>query len=319
MSKLKDIKKTKLTIGHRFCFYGPEGVGKSTLAANAPAPVFIDCEGGTANIEVARYPFNANGIPSSYEEIVAALNELLNEQHEFKTVVIDTLDSLEALIWAHCLKVDTKPGSKLNSIEDYGYGRGYVRALDFWRELVHYTERLSLVRHISTIFLGHAQIKPYKNPAGDDYDRFTLRIHDRAAGLIKGQCDVVGFCAFEEGGSRQTERDRAKGWSTGRRLLHLERTAAYDAKTRLPLEPEIEMAIENSWAPFAAAMNSAKTMTTDEVIKRINAELIRLNDTTLDEKVYQAIDQAQGNVVTLSTYLNNLQRRQPKEEAQANV
>ena len=96
--------------------FGPEGIGKSTLAAQFPAPVFLDTEGGTHHLDVARLP-----APKTWADVVAAVAALATEAHEFKTLVIDTVDWLEKLLVDHVCKQANKA-----SIEDFGYGKGYV-------------------------------------------------------------------------------------------------------------------------------------------------------------------------------------------------
>lgn len=315
----------RIITGWRGTFYGAEAVGKSTLGAYSPAPIFIDVEDGTSNLDVARYIFRdgADGhVPRTLSEIYAAIAALLEKEHPFKTVVIDTLDRLESLIWAHILERDSgkqsamnKAGKKLQSIESYGYGKGYVLALDEWRRLCRQLDQLRLKRGMNVMLLGHAQIRLFKNPEGEDYDRYHLRVNDKAAGFIKEWCDIVGFCCYEEGGAKLSDDDRrAKGYSTGRRLIRLERTAAYDAKTRFPLPDVIELAADNPFAPLGEALQSAP----DNIRASIATELLRLGDPALKKKVSAAVKKAGADAATLSRYLNDLKTRNPKEQ-EANV
>lgn len=271
----------------RCLFYGPEGVGKSSLAADAPDTIFLNIEDGLGELDCARYPFRDstdadNGeIPYTLAEVYAALDDLIASEHSYKNVAIDTIDSLESrLLWPHV--VETRGDGQATGIESFGYGKGYTFALEEWRVFLSRLDRLRR-RGIGIILLGHALVRPFKNPEGEDYDRYQLKLHDKAAGLLKEWCDVVGFMRFE-GGAQKLSGDkslakRARGWSSGRRLLHLERTAAWDAKSRLSLPTELEIERDHPWAPFAQESNAATETSDADVRSLIEAELEILGDT----------------------------------------
>lgn len=326
-SRLGLVKAGTLNHGLRYVFYGSEGVGKSTLAAHAPKPIWLDCEDGTGHLNISRYPFRdgpGGHVPLAFSEIQAAVRDLTINEHAHQTLVIDTADRLQALLWAHILERDSgkvtpfnKGGKTLHSIESYGFAKGYVIALEEWRAFCRALDELRNRRGMSIVWLGHAQIRTFKDPAGEDYDRYHLRIHDQAAGFLKEWADVVGFVRFEEFGSKLFEDDtRAKGSSTGRRLIMLERTAAYDAKTRIPLPPEVELAAGDPWAPLAAAVAAGRAATPEQLLSLIQKECERIGDAETTSKVEEACRQT-SDTATLSRYLNTLRRRQPvapKEE-----
>ncbi len=326
-SRLAQVKAGMLTDALRYVFYGAEGVGKSTLAAHAPKPIWFDCEDGTGRLNVARYPFRdgpGGHVPESYAELVAGVRDLGVADHAYQTLVIDTADRLQALIWKHVLERDSgkisavnKGAKKLDSIESYGYAKGYVIALEEWRAFCRHLDELRNRRGMSIIVLGHVQIRTFKDPAGEDYDRYHLRVHDQAAGFLKEWADVVGFVRFEEGAAKIDPDDaRAKGYSTGRRLIMLERTAAYDAKTRIPLPPEVELATGDPWAPLAEAVAAGRSATPEQLMALIKKECVRLDDADTTANV-EAACKATTDTATLSRYLNALRRRKPaapKEE-----
>jgi hypothetical protein len=127
--------------------YGVDGVGKSFWASNAPKPIFVGAEKRTEQLEVARFPQT-----ESIGELIEQLRALQTGKHEFQTVVLDSLDWIEPLIWkAVCDE------AKVESIEQAfgGYGKGYVRALDLWRTLL---KELAILNR-NVLMIGHAQIK----------------------------------------------------------------------------------------------------------------------------------------------------------------
>ena len=106
----------RITRPQKAVIYGPEGVGKSTLASLTPEAVFLDTEGGTHHLDVTRLD-----AVSSWEEIKAAVARLATARHSFRTLVIDTADWLEKRLAEHlCAKANK------DSIEDFGYGKGWV-------------------------------------------------------------------------------------------------------------------------------------------------------------------------------------------------
>ena len=321
---LDKVKKGKLAAAYRYVIYGPEGIGKSSLAADAEDPIFMDIDDGSAGLDVARYPFRegpGGHVPLSYAEVTFGLEDLANNPHEFKTLVLDTADRLEALMWKHILKRESQPsalnksGKEFHSIEEFGYGKGYQLAVDEWRELCRRLDLLRTQRGMTIVILAHAQIRTFKNPEGDDYDRYSLRINEKAGGFLREWADTTGFACFEEGGSKLYPDAKAKGYSTGRRLLKLVRTATYDAKTRLALDPEVELDPAHPWAPLAAAVAKSDAETPVTLADAIAVELKRLNDEILSAKVNAEVAKAvaDNNKGALGRYLNALKKRQPKE------
>src|SRR5262245_65386690 len=168
--------------------YGTDGVGKSTLCSHAPNPIFIGAEKGTEQLDVARFPQT-----ESIGELLTQVRALQNEKHEFDSVVLDSLDWVEPLIW----KAVCDEG-KVETIEQYagGYGKGYARALDLWRTLIR--ELSILNEHMHVLLIGHAQIKSFQDPElSTSYDRYQLKINDKAAALVREAADAVLFAQFE--------------------------------------------------------------------------------------------------------------------------
>ena len=327
-SRLTNIKKGQLKTGHRFIFYGIEAVGKSTLAAHAERPIFLDCEDGSARLDVARYPFRdgrGGHVARSYEEVFGAIEDLAAHDHGYKTVVIDTMDRLEAMIWDYVMARDkvSEKGKKLRCIDDYGWGKGYTTALAELRRFVNELESLRRETEMDIILLGHAQIRKFQNPDGDDWDRYGLRLQHSekisAANFMKEWADVVGFCRFEEVASKMDpDQHKAKGYSTGRRVIHFERTHAFDAKSRIPLPKKVEIEIGNPWRVLGEAISLGEMLDSKALLKLIGAELKRIDDDELTTKVRGACKGAE-DVGTLSRYLNNLKERTTPTQENANV
>jgi len=277
-SRLGAIKRGQLRSALRFMFYGPEGVGKSSLLADVPDILLLDVEGGSDNIDVPRYMFrdeDGGHVARTYREVTDAIADLnAHPGHGHKYLGIDTVDALEALIHKHVCEVHGK-----SSIEAFGFGKGYQVALDEARRLLESLDQLRS-KGVGVVLVGHSIVKTFKNPEGEDFDRYQLRVHDKLGGLVKEWCDVVGFIRFDGGAAKlkgdESQSKRARGWATNRRLVAVAREAAWDAKSRLSLPAEIELAEAHPWAPFAAATAGARDATVDSLRNEITAELDRI-------------------------------------------
>ena len=120
MSMLENIRRGRESKPPRLFIYGQEGVGKSTVGAAAPNPVFVQTEDGLGEIDTAKFPLAKN-----LADVTSAMTALRDEPHDFQTVVLDSADWLERLIWDRVCQ-----DFGIRSIEkaDGGYGKGYVRA-----------------------------------------------------------------------------------------------------------------------------------------------------------------------------------------------
>lgn len=295
--KLTGVVTGRIERPMRVLLFGVEGVGKSTFAANAPAPIFLAAEDGTAQLDVARFPE-----PKTWADVFDALDELIVGEHQFRTVVIDTLDWLEPLCWAHVVE---RGGPKIKSIEDFGYGKGYAAALDEWRRFLARLEQLRVKRGMHVIFLAHSWIKPFKNPEDEDYDRFELKIHTKASGLLKEWADAVLFARYETFVNTDEKKGRTRGVSTGARVMHTQRTAAWDAKNRYDLPAVLPL----DWAAFADAVKAQAPADPQKLRDRINQLLSGTADVELTDKVIAAVQAAGNNAAQLARIADRLAAR----------
>lgn len=329
-SRLGSVIKGKLACAKRYAVYGPEGVGKSSLAADAPNPIFLDVDDGSSGLDVTRYRFrdDAGGqVPLTYEEVVSAIDDLTENDHDYQTLVIDTLDRLESLMWTYVVKHESgrksamnKGGVKFDSILELGYGNGFALAVDEWRRLAAKLDALRSRRNMSIVLLAHAQIRTFKNPEGEDFDRYSLRLNDKAAGFIREWADVTGFACFEQSAGKLGDEDRSKGYSTGRRLLKLTRTATYDAKTRLALPEQVELDPAHPWKPLAEAVADSDVQTPVTLAASIEAELAKTSNADLIARVKKATSKAvsEADKGALSRILRALQKEiQNQQQAAA--
>jgi hypothetical protein len=242
---MQSITSGKQAKPYRLLIHGVDAVGKSTFGANAPRPVFIGTEDGTEHLDVARFP-----MPQDWADILEAVRSMTETESEYKTLVIDSLDWAEPTLWRHvCQK------GNVSSIEDFGggFGKGYNAALDEWRVLLATLERLQRDRGVNVILIAHSFIKKFANPEGEDFDRYILKLNEKAAGLIREWCGGVYFANYETFAIKDKAK-RVRGVSTGARLLYTQRTAAYDAKDRYGLPEQLPL----SWEEFEKAAKAGQ-------------------------------------------------------------
>jgi len=247
MTLLQSIQKGRVQAPRRTLLYGVHGVGKSTFGAMAERPIFIPTEDGLADIECERFP-----LAEKYGDVLSALGALYTEEHEYGTVVIDSLDWLERLIWT---EVCAKRG--VESIEDIGYGKGYVFALTHWREVVSGLDALRNERGMGVILLAHAQIEKFNNPETDSYDRYAPRLHRMASAVVQEWCDEVLFATYRVHTKATDEgfnRKRIVGLGAGERIIRTTERPAHLAKNRLGLPEEIPLD-HRVYAAFARGEN----------------------------------------------------------------
>jgi hypothetical protein len=241
--------------------YGPEGAGKTSLGCFAPGPVFLLTPGETGLLTLlagGRVPPTAH-FPelTTLDDFLAAVGALLEGDHSYRTVVVDTLNGLERLVHEHVCQRDY--GGRWGRDGFTAYNAGYDVALADWRTVLDALERLRRERQMGVLVLGHSKVAPFKNPEGPDYDRFTPDVHPKTWGLTHKWADYVLFLNFEAYVDA-AKSPRPKGVGGTRRVLHTERAAAFDAKNRHGLPPRIDggAGAAEAWANLAAAMRACR-------------------------------------------------------------
>lgn len=232
----------------RIIVYGESGAGKTTFGACAPAPVFLQTEDGLGNLDATAFP-----LATSFEDAMAALQSLYTEPHDFKTLVVDSLDWLEPLVWQ---QVCTQ--HKVASIEALPYGKGYVEALSIWRQFFDGITALRDARNMTIVMTAHSQVVRVEDPTLPAYDRHGLKLHKRAAALAEEFADVILFAAVQTNTVTEDagfNGKRVRATSTGERIMHTVGQPAFLAKSRFSMPAVLPL----TWEAFAQAMKPATT------------------------------------------------------------
>lgn len=184
---LSTIKRGAVELPPRIVLLGIEKIGKSTFASQFPNAVFLPIKGeeGIDALDVARFP-----TVTTYSECLEAIGTLYNEEHEFQTVVIDSVSTLEPLIWQKVCEDDGGAPSIVKACK--GYGNGFTEALKHWRTI---TEGLDALRTkgIGSILIGHVKVKQFNDPTAEPYDQYQFDIHDKASNLLYRWADSILF------------------------------------------------------------------------------------------------------------------------------
>lgn len=235
MSLLSQVITGKRPAPRRCMVYGVQGVGKSQLCATAPSPVFIQTEDGLGEIDCAKFP-----LARSFADVMTSIRALYQEPHAFRTVVIDSLDWLEQMIWA-----DVCIAENVSSIERIGFQKGYTYALKQWRELLDGLDALRHERGMTVALIAHSKIEKFQTPEDSAFDRFSPRLHKLAAATVMEWCDEVFFATY----SSSTDPKRVKG-TEPQRVMRTTEGPTHVAKNRLRMPAELPLEWE-AYAYFA--------------------------------------------------------------------
>ncbi len=250
------ITKGIIASAQKVVLYGVEGVGKSTFAANLPSPLYIDTEGSTKHLDVARLQR-----PTSWSMLLAMIAEIKRDSQGYKTLVIDTADWAEMLCIEHvCAQ------RKMTSIDETGlYGRGYVFLAEEFGRFLNQLSDLTEAG-INVCLCAHAAIKKFEQPdEAGAYDRYELKLQKKTAALVKEWADLLLFMSYKTIVITKDKKAKASGQ---RRVMYASHHASWDAKNRHGLPDEMELDFSHIAHIFSASVTTtqANVTTTQPVV-----------------------------------------------------
>lgn len=228
-----EIIRGKIACAKKVLIYGPEGIGKSTFASRFPEPLFIDTEGSTKEMDVARTP-----APSSWSMLLEQTAYVKQNPDVCRTLVIDTLDWAEQMCVAHVCALHNKSG-----IEDFGYGNGYVYAKEEFGRLLNRLEEI-VRTGIHVVLTAHAQMRKFEQP--DEmgaYDRWELKLGKKTTSqtspLVKEWADMVLFANYKTFSVAVDDKGKKHKAQGGSRIMYTAHHPCWDAKNRYGLPDEM--------------------------------------------------------------------------------
>lgn len=243
--------------------YGAEGVGKSSLAANFPNPLFLDTEGGTSRLNVRRIKI------SNWDELLATVKEVIATPDVCKSLVIDTADWAEAFCIDHiCAKY------RQTSIEGFGYGKGYTYVQEEFGEFLKLLTKLTEVG-INPVIIAHGKPRKFELPDEQgQFDRYETKLTRQVAPLIKEWCDMLLFCNYKT--FVVTTENNSKKAQGGKRVMYTSHNPCWDAKNRFNLPDELDLdfkSIAHLFEDVSSAENTQKQAKagkkTDDLIGKV--------------------------------------------------
>ena len=258
-----NITSGKVVRAQKITIYGAEGIGKTTLAAAFPDPLFIDTEGGTSHMDVRRIE-----TPTNWDSLVAVVNEVADNPKICGTLVLDTAD------WAEQLAVDSICAKyKKAGIEDFGYGKGYTYlGEEFSRLLAAFDRVIRFSIHV--VITAHAKMRKFEQP--DEmgaYDRWEMKLSKQVAPLLKEWCDMLLFCNYQTyviHGDNPMEKSKVQG---GKRVMYTSHHPCWDAKNRHGLQECLPLDYKAIAHIFRASTPQRNTPAVSPLVEVVRANM----------------------------------------------
>lgn len=214
--------------------HGHEGIGKSTTANGFPNAYWLNLENSTYDFEP-----NQVQVPADYAELLEHLEALAKQPHDYKTLIIDTLDKVESMMSAHICKRNS-----WTSITEPSYGKGYGERSSEFQYMWNLIRDLCERRGMAVILIAHSQIVKVQDPILPEYDKHTLQLYKTENAFVRREADLVGYCMIEAYTS-SADGKRNLATTAGKRVVKVRPNPAYDAKTRKSTMPdELDMSAE---------------------------------------------------------------------------
>lgn len=242
MINLKEVKASIEFKAPKIVIYGTSGIGKSTFAAQVPNPIVADIESGMDLINVPKQK------TKSFQDMTELLKALNTQDHDFKYLIVDSIDWLERIMIKHLC--DTYGAKTLYDpkCRDFSYGRGEKLLMTLWDQLINGMNAINQNKNMGIILIAHNQITKFHDPLTESYDKHSIKLEKKSCELIKEWAECLLFADLkvtieeEDVGFKKTIN---RGKELGR-VLYTEKRPAFEAKNRYKLPPEIEL----SWKTF---------------------------------------------------------------------
>lgn len=233
------ITRGKIPSAKKVVIYGPEGIGKSTFASRFPDPVFIDTEGSTKDMDVARLPE-----ASSWQMITEEIEYIRTNPNTCRTIIVDTIDWAERMCVEHICQKHRK-----NGIEDFGYGNGYVYVAEEFGRFLNKLEEV-VKAGVNVVLTAHSQVRKFEQP--DEmgaYDRYELKLGKKTSSqtspLVKEWADMLLFANYKTYSVATDDKGKKFKAQGGERVLYTSHHSCWDAKNRYGLPDQVPFSYDS--------------------------------------------------------------------------
>lgn len=304
---ISGVTKGKQKRPYFVIIYGVEGSGKTGFAASAPEPIFIGTEQGSDQYDVYRF------VPAkTHFDLMLQLQRLRTENHEFKSVVLDSADWTEDLVVDEICR-----RSNVKSIElaNGGYGKGWPATTKLWvSDLLPALEGLRSSKGMNIVIICHSKAEKFSDPHHQtEYMRYSLKLYKDTSARLKEAADMVLFLNYETFTKEVGDKSRAFG--SAQRIIYTEHRPGFDAKNRYDLPPEISYPKGRGWEVLMSAV-SKSTLSADQLLADIEDLKARFDDPELIISVTDTVQKANRNVYTLAEIKSRLSARLKQAENQ---
>ena len=240
---LADLRTVRADTPPLFVAYGDDGLGKTTFASEWPSPVFIQCEQGTPKgPDLVSF-----GEIESFDDVLSAMGSLLTQQHEHRTLVVDTLDSMEELMHDQVCAANG-----WDNIKSPGYGDGYAAVGKSWGHFLKGCRKLTREAGMAVVLISHLKQVTIKPPISDPYSKWVLKLSDSAWPLVKDEADIVAFfnrpMRVLTDGKKKEFGKVGRGLSSGEYAINFYGEAGFLGKNRYQMPEKIEWRVGEGYA-----------------------------------------------------------------------
>lgn len=264
-ANLNSIQKGRKLEPPRIALYGVEGVGKSEWAASCPRPIVIQTENGLKEIDVDKWP-----VCTELHQVENYLDCLIQDNHSYGTVCIDTLSSLQKLIFKQVARDNNVKG-----IDEIGWNKGPKYALVYWQTILDKLDELQEKKKMVILLTGHSVIKSLKLPDGDPFDRYELDLQEDASKMVREWVDIILFCNFQTFTPKVKTingKETVRPTGTDERFLYTTHKPIHQAKNRYGFPEMIEYPKDKGWQELSKYFRKEESSVTKPKVVKSNGK-----------------------------------------------
>lgn len=218
---------------------GRPGVGKSTVLANLPNSIIFDYDMGLGELDAR----SISMLELSFDDQLSLIEQVAQRNDEIKWVCFDSADKMEAKVHEAVCK-----DHGWASVEEPGYGKGYMYAREKFQKFLRYVKRLQQ-KGFGIAISCHAAIRSVNEPhLGESYDLYTSKLHKHIAADLYEAADAILFATIKTNVKKTTGdfgKKTTQGVVTGERILYTQPMTGVEAKNRFNLPQEIPLDATN--------------------------------------------------------------------------